>query len=332
MAESFKDKVAVLPSGAQRAFIEESEKSLSIARMAHACGCSERTVRDWRREKFPMQYHALQKICALRKIPIPKRVTTRSRYAHTRAAGLLGAQVTMRKYGRVPVDEALRKERWHAWWQDTGAATSAFGTFARSKPIRKPRKSAALAEFMGIMMGDGGMHPYQATITLHYIDDRAYAAFVARLAETLFGTKPGIYHLPRKSVRTIVLSRVEAVAYLHELGLPIGNKVKQEFDIPTWIKTNRSFSIACLRGLIDTDGTVFTHAYRVNGKRYAYKKLSFCSHSRPLLLSTAKIFADLGMHPRVTTYDVWLDRARDVQRYFSLVKPHNQKHLKRYLK
>ena len=40
---------------------------------------------------------------------------------------------------------------------------------------------------------------------------------------------------------TIVVSRSELVKYLNSLGLVIGNKVKQKFDIPAWIKKGGNY-------------------------------------------------------------------------------------------
>ncbi len=188
-----------------------------------------------------------------------------------------------------------------------------------------------LAEFIGIMMGDGGMSTYQVAVTLHHIDDREYTSFVESLIESLFEIAPSTYHTPKKSVCNIVVSRKHLVDYLHGLGLPIGNKIKQRFDMPPWVKKNEAFSSACLRGLFDTDGSVFTHRYRVKGKTYTYKKLSFTSASEPLRRSICDALCAHGFHPRLGSHDdVRLDRIADVKRYFSVIGSHNPKHLRRY--
>lgn len=262
-------------------------------------------------------------------IPLPKNVVIRNRYEHVRRAGRKGAEAVMAKYGRVPIDEASRRERWQKWWEKIGQFRQP--PQFQAKPIHKPPKSVELAEFIGTMMGDGGMHKYQSVITLHHIDDREYIDFVSRRIQKLFRIKPALYHIPRSSVFNIVVSRAEIVTYLHSLGLPVGNKVKQQFDIPEWIKKNRKYSIACIRGLVDTDGSVFTHSYKVKGKWYHYKKLSFCSRSQPLQHSVAKILTDLGMRARISGYDVRLDSIADVKKYFALVGSSNPKHLKRYV-
>src|SRR3989338_9188837 len=77
--------------------------ALSVREIARICGCSERTVRDWRREKFLMGYDDVQKLCekAKRAEPPLQKV---ERYAHTQDAGRKGARAMLRKYGAPKVD------------------------------------------------------------------------------------------------------------------------------------------------------------------------------------------------------------------------------------
>lgn len=329
MLESSKDAMVLLPRGQQRVFIKAVEEKVPIKEIARICACSERTIRDWRREKFLINMRCLSALSLRARIKKPEGVKTRHRYSHVRRAGIAGAHALIKKYGRVPVNESFRKRQWEKWWKKNGRYRVQAPQFY-AKTIHKPQKSFELAEFIGTMMGDGGLSKYQACITLHHIDDRQYIDFVAKRIKKLFRIKPSLYHTPKDSVYNIVVSRLEIVKYLHSLGLPIGNKVKQEFDMPAWIKRNKEFSIACVRGLVDTDGSVFTHSYKVKGKWYHYKKLSFCSRSQPLQYSVAKFLADIGMHPRISGYDVRLDSIADMKKYFAIIGSSNPKHLKRY--
>ena len=329
MTEPSKDKLRIIfRGGGQRKFLEEVGKKLTLKEMAHICACSPRTVYDWRREKFAMSNECAQILSRHAGIPIPATVITRNRYAHTRAAGQKGAQAVQAKYGRVPVDEARRKRAWRTWWQSEGK--SAANALLQPRPIRRPKRNLELAEFIGIVMGDGGISDYQAVVTLHDTTDLEYGTFVVRLAEKLFGVRPSVYHHAKYAANNIVISRRELVRFLHRTGLPIGNKVRQQFDIPGWIKKSKKLSVACVRGLVDTDGCVIVHRYRVRAKLYRYKKLSFTSRSRPLQQSVAEILTDLGMHVRIAGYDVRLDSIADMQKYFALIGTHNPKHLKRY--
>jgi len=329
MPKQFKNERAVFPKGEQRKVLLNLEKALSMPVMIQVCNCSVRTIRDWRREKFSMNLSCLKKLSLKARLPIPETMRVRDAYAHTRTAGAKGWASVKAKYGRVPIDEMHRKEAWHTWWDTKGKFEN--NPILKTKPINRPKKDRELAELIGIVMGDGGISTYQVTVTLHHIDDRQYSIFVAKLVKKLFHVTPHIRHSEKKSVLEIVISRAELVKYLHSLGLPIGNKVAQQFDIPNWIKKNKKLSTACLRGLVDTDGSIFTHRYKVNGKWYSYKKLSFTSLSRPLLQSVATIMQDIGLHPRISAnQNVWLDSKRDMEKYILTVGSHNPKHLKRY--
>ena len=62
-----------------------------------------------------------------------------------------------------------------------------------------------------------------------------------------------------------------------------GNKVKRQVSVPLWICENFKFRIACVRGLMDTDGGLYSHRYRSGEKLYEYLKLCFTNASYPLL-------------------------------------------------
>lgn len=328
MVEQSNSKRAIFPSGKQRTFLERVEKLISIADISRLCHYSEHAVRDWRREKFSMPLVVVQALSARTNVPISKNIKIQDAYANNAKAGKMGIAAVIKKYGRIPRDEKYRKEQWRLWWRSTGKFKE--NPILEAKPVHKPKRNSDLAEFIGIMMGDGGISKYQVVVTLHHIDDLEYASYVAILIKKLFKITPRIYHFPEKSVNNIVISRREMVEYLNRLGLPIGNKIKHQIDIPEWIKKDKGFSIACLRGLIDTDGCIFTHRYRVKGTWYAYKKLSFTSASEPLRQSVHTILQELGLHSRIAGTDVRLDRVADMKRYFSIIGSHNEKHLRRY--
>lgn len=201
----------------------------------------------------------------------------------------------------------------------------------RRKSFDKPITNCKLAECFGILMGDGGISSHQVVVSLHHIDDAEYSVFVSNLLYSLFGVRPAIYHRQDRSLNNVTISRIALVEYLHSLGLPIRNKIKSGLDMPSWIKGNQNYRLACLRGLVDTDGSIFTHRYRSKEKWYEYKKLSFTSASQPLLVSVYESLVLFGMKPRFgSNNDVRLDSQADMKRYFSTVGTNNPKHLRRY--
>ena len=298
--------------------------------IARICRRSEHTVRDWRREKFSIDLASLKALRANTKIDSPS-YTVREPYSHAQAAGRIGGNAVMTKYGRVPVDEARRKEQWQKWWVKTGRRNPKIIKFLRAQPINIPKHSAALAEFCGILLGDGGMSERQVHITLCSYDEFEYALFVSALCEKLFGVRPTLTKLKKAAAYSLVVSRTNLVRWLGKsAGLGSGHKIRRQISIPAWIMSREPFCIACLRGLVDTDGSVFTHKYRVGGKLYRYQKLSFASMSEPLRTDVARILVEVGMKARVTQREVWVDSKEGVARYFSVVGSHNPKHLIRY--
>ncbi len=323
---------ARLEKGAQRKFLTEAiARAGSADMLARLLNLSSRTIRDWRREKFLIPYDALLFITKTFSIPLPPRIKREQQYWYVTKGARAGGLASYKKQNGVIGDPNVRKQKWLEWWKKKGEVDSNFPF--RPLPFQKPKKSVALAEFIGIMMGDGGMTKRQIAISLHHIDDLAYSKFVVSLIKKLFGVVPTVRHIIKSSINIIVVSRSRLVQYLHGLGLPIGNKVRQNFDIPEWIRKNKGYMIACIRGLVDTDGSVFTHRYLVCGKRYAYKKLSFCSASPPLRHTVQTFFKENGFHTRISRgIDLRIESKAGMARYMQLIGSHNPKHLNRYRK
>lgn len=318
--------------GKQREFLEEVLQYLSIETCAKLSSCSERTIRDWRREKFSIDFSSLKKLCVKSGLPFPKssNIEVRDRYWYVAKGASRGGITVFKKYGRIGGDPEKRKQKWFEWWEREGKYNK--NSITQPLSVILPKKSKELAEFVGIVLGDGSISKRQITITLHSHDDREYSQFVIKLIKKLFKLKPGISYDTNSHVVNISISRIKLVHFfVHTLGLKIGNKVKQQVDIPFWIKQRRNFCISCIRGLVDTDGSVFTHRYQVKNKEYVYKKLQFTSHSEPLRMSVFQILQDLRLTVRLTKkYDIWIDSPKELEKYLSIVGSHNSKHLKRY--
>lgn len=264
-------------------------------------------------------------------LELPRSAKLRDEFWYVTKGARRGGLASYKKQGGRIGDPEIRLQKWRGWWEKIGRFKP-HPIINVTHPVHKPKRSTELAEFVGIMMGDGGITDYQLRITLNRIDDKAYSEFVVKLIKKLFKLVPSIIHKPKDSVLDVTISRRELVRFCNEeLGLVIGNKIRQQIDIPDWVQSKVQFQIACVRGLIDTDGSVFTHRYKVNGKWYAYKKLAFTSLSKPLAHSVHAILKALGLNPRLAqAKDVRLDSINDMKCYFQIVGSHNPKHLRRY--
>jgi len=316
-------------TGKQNKFINKILSKISVEKAAEICKLSERTIRDWRREKFLMDHEALKILARKVNLRVPSNTKLRDKYWYIFKGSSAGGKAVFKKYGRVGGDPEYRKKKWYEWWGREGKYR--IDSITSCKPIKEPKFSKELAEFVGIVLGDGNISQRQVTISLHSKDDKAYGKFVIGLIQKLFNVPVSVLYDKRYLVANFVVSRSKLVHFcIEKLGLKKGNKVKQQVDIPEWIKKNKLFSIACTRGLIDTDGCVFNHRYKVNGKLYSYKKLAFSNHSKPLIDSVYKNLKKHKLNPRITKdgKDVRLESKKDIQRYSLIFNTHNPKYLK----
>lgn len=201
----------------------------------------------------------------------------------------------------------------------------------RTRKFPMPDYSENLAEFIGIMLGDGGITYNQISVTLGYTTDKKYVPYIRELIYKLFRARTSTYRAKIKDAIRIRASGINLVKNLLILGLVQGNKIKQQFDIPFWIREKESYIRACIRGMIDTDGCVHRKVRRErNGSEYRSIGITFSSRSRPLQTSLIKLFNTLGFKVALSGVTIYLCGQEQVKQYAEEVGFSNPKHLGRY--
>lgn len=330
MSETSNNRIQFSKPGFQNKYILNVKKVLNLTEsgLAQKLGISQRTLREWRKERITVSQVALEKMSQWSRLLIPKDHVVIDWKLHYQKAGRIGAKAKLEKYGNVGGDEKYRKEKWKEWWEKTGQYKNNHPGFQSLIKIKIPKTTKKLAEFAGIMLGDGGVAPYHICITLSS-EEGEYKQYIVNLVTDLFGTVPKIHKLKYAKAINIVVQRKELVDFCQEIGLVKGDKIRQKIDIPDWIKDNKNFRQECIRGLIDTDGCFYTNSYFVNGKKYSYFKIAFTSASVPLIDSVAKILRDFGINARISKNhrDVRIEGVDFVNKYIKEIGSHNQKHL-----
>jgi DNA-binding transcriptional regulator WhiA len=106
-----------------------------------------------------------------------------------------------------------------------------------------------------------------------------------------------------------------------------GNKIKNRVSIPQWIWKNDVLLRSCLRGLIDTDGSI----YRLKPQWPNLTQLSFKNNNSRLLKDVRKALNELGFHPsKVFGNRVVVTRQNEIGRYFDIIGTNNDTHLTEY--
>lgn len=198
------------------------------------------------------------------------------------------------------------------------------------KDISYPVKSAALAEFIGIVLGDGSISEYQIRISSNSKTDRAHMEYIKTLIHKLFHLDSHVALRPKNTIDITVSSR-KLVDFLLRLGLKKGDKIRQQADIPAWISQNREFSRGCLRGLIDTDGGFYFHTHTTKGIRYRHIGLCFTNHSLHLLDAVYRMLRKNDINAKTDErHHVAVYNRRDLTKYMTIVGSHNPKHIEKF--
>lgn len=205
--------------------------------------------------------------------------------------------------------------------------------FILRKEIKYPRRSKEPAELIGIILGDGGLPGnHQLTIAFNSRTDNEHARFMQELLHRLFKVSYHIHYRKGSNGADIVVSSSNLVNCLVGQELKTGNKVKNQVDIPEWINRNTEYQKACLRGLIDTDGSFYSHKYNSGGKSYRYLKLCFTNRSKPLLNSVLQRFRQLNLKSYLHGNQVFINSGSGIKKYFEEIGTHNPKHLNKIRK
>ena len=238
-------------------------------------------------------------------------------------AARLGGLKTMSLYGPPGTPEG-RSKGGRVSWSRRKNNPDLWKKYTNS--FKNPRESKYLAEFIGIMLGDGGLSENQCTIYLNSETDKDYAKYVVNLMTKLFGAKPAVYKSDKEKLLRLVLSGVNLIKILKSKGLKVGNKIKNASKVPRWIYLNTEYTKLCIRGLVDTDGCFAIHKYSVKGKKYTYIKLCFTSGSILLLNFVNDSLKNLGYTPKLfSNLNVWLYNQSEVKRYLREIGTRNRK-------
>lgn len=199
--------------------------------------------------------------------------------------------------------------------------------------IKEPSETIELAEFVGIIAGDGHLSEYQVVVSTNSITDIQHAEFIAQLGNRLFGVIPKITALPNRKTMTIVFSSRAMVIFLREKGLLVGNKVKQNLRVPQWILQNEDLSTEFLRGVFDTDGSVYLDNHRIKHKIYPHIGWQFTSAIPDFLSDIASILRRRGYRFSHSSerVNIQMRKLSHIEKYFQDIGSHNEKHIARFI-
>lgn len=288
---------------------------------------STKTLNDWIRLKHRPPLNSILFISKKYKIEFPSNVETIDTTLEKSPHGKLGALKRYALYGELATREGRIKGGYNSVKSHKALKTS----FQLEVIYQIPHKSALLAEFIGIVIGDGHISHSQISIYLNSIDDSDYILYVRRLIHELYSYKASISIHNTKKLASIRLSSTLIVKSMTQHNLLPGNKLANKVSIPDWIIENRKYLISTLRGLFDTDGSIYQDKHTFKSKLYCYINVAYSIYNETLYKQVYELLIKLGFHPTTSTpRNILIRIADEVDLFFSIIQPANKKHLIRY--
>lgn len=222
----------------------------------------------------------------------------------------------------------------HDFW---GCSKGGLKSRGNTKSIIKPNFDEDLSEFIGIILGDGNLHAYKkgkkvrtymVRIAGHSEQDNDYLSiYVLNLSKKLFGVQPKIYKSKRSNAMYLIIHSKEIIDFMSNIGLMCGNKVLNQPTMPKWVREDNYMLMRCLRGLIDTDGSIFRMSRRDN----KLLRISFKNYNSKLLRDVRDAFMKLEYSPsKIINNEVfYLSKQKDIKKYIKDIGFKNKKHIKR---
>jgi len=192
-------------------------------------------------------------------------------------------------------------------WRDEKRIRGEFPTYL---PLAR---SSILAEYIGVVLGDGNISVFPRTERLLIVGDSRKMAFIdryAKLTENIFGKKAQIGYI--KGTNTVRISLYQQ-KIADRLGIKSGNRTDYNYELPAWISENRDYFIAFLRGLFEAEGSFSTH---LSTSTYNFQ---FSNKNKFLLDIVSSLLIKLGFRPEIRDNCVRLRKKSEVFVFCDLI-------------
>jgi len=188
-------------------------------------------------------------------------------------------------------------------------------------------KNQDLAELVGIILGDESFFINKKVAELDIafnLSENYYLNHVEDLLQRI--TQSNVNRKYEKGHRCIHLRicKREIVKNLLEVSLiKSGNKIRNKVTIPEWIWKDKKLLKSCLKGLFDTDGSL----YRLTPHWPNLFQLSFKNNNEKLLIDVRKALIMLNITPsKVFGNRIVVTKREEINKYFKFIGTSNLKY------
>jgi hypothetical protein len=214
--------------------------------------------------------------------------------------------------------------------------------------IIKMKINEDIAEFYGALIGDGCLSRYYSNydkrncqillFTGHTHDAPYYKERLQPILIKEFEKKGYIQFRKDYNVVRFETKSKDVFNFFEKLGFPVG--LKGNLSIPKVIFNNKSLSLASIRGIFDTDGSIYkrySKKYKNHSKKYNYKNIQFKMNSSNVIYQIKNILDRIeiqtsNIRKDGNSYVLTIHNQKSIKKFFEIVKPSNPYHTERFLK
>lgn len=149
--------------------------------------------------------------------------------------------------------------------------------------------------------------------------------YVKPIIERLFDINVSVRYFKNQKAIYIESHSRKLVSFLEKKEFPPGNKINNKLRIPNWVKQNKDYLRACLRGLYDTDGSV----YKITNQNS--HQFCFTNYNQGLLNDVRNGLLSLGINcSRISKEkDIYITKKEELRKFLKLIGFTNDRHLKK---
>ena len=206
-----------------------------------------------------------------------------------------------------------------------------------------------LAEFIGILTGDGYMNRYGKYFSLLEIAgdsalDKEYLSdYVSQVIKNIFNIEPKIVF--RKKQRTMYLRLMSKGLNNFLLNVGFKEGKKGQIKIPIWILENNEYMKHFIRGFADTDGSLAL-LNRKQKKYTFYPRVQIASMSEGLIATISNWLKEQGISLSIMKesktlrykeetknhmlYRIHVSGRKNLEKWMEIVGFRNERHLTKY--
>lgn len=316
-----KDRRVKLSSGKQRELILNlGEKFGSIRKLAQELVIPYSTMKNYSLEVSFLPENLFERIVDLSQI---NKSELDFSYLQGNWGQLIGGRAGMVALEKKYPDKI---KVWRMQAMKKAIETGKHYGYSNMKQIKYPGFDEKLAEFIGAYLGDGTLTKYFVKISGDCRYDFLYYEYLSKLVFELFGIRTVIRKESDRNTNGLIVQSKNVCTFLHDrFGLEYGHKIRNKTVIPEQILESRKLTIACLRGLIDTDGSVSRRGR--GGSQFC---IQFTAHNKFLLSQVIEIGKKLGLFTFVDKTGTGTNKWDNIVKYFRLVGSSNMKHIVRF--